>query len=97
MKKLLVVLGLIASVALYAEGNKVEVRGGIDLGQEFNHNYWNLQTGEMRLTGVGVGARNYVRQSNTLDFENDAFQWFFTYNSDQAILNGNNMEVLQHG
>ena len=43
MKKLLVVLGLIASVALYAEGNKVEVRGGIDLGQEFNHNYWNLQ------------------------------------------------------
>lgn len=62
-------------------------------------NYWNLQTGEMRLTGVdvGVGARNYVRQSNTLDFENDAFQWFFTYNDDQAILNGNNMEVLQHG
>ena len=42
MKKLLVVLGLIASVALYAEGNKVEVRVGADLGTEFSHNYYDV-------------------------------------------------------
>ncbi len=42
MKKILLVMGLLGSLAL-AEGNKVEVRGAIDLGQEFNHNYWNLK------------------------------------------------------
>ena len=42
MKKILLIIGLIGSIAL-AEGNKVEVRGAIDLGQEFNHNYWNLK------------------------------------------------------
>lgn len=42
MKKILLIVGLIGSLAL-AEGNKVEVRGAIDLGQEFNHNYWNLK------------------------------------------------------
>lgn len=42
MKKILLIIGLIGSLAL-AEGNKVEVRGAIDLGQEFNHNYWNLE------------------------------------------------------
>ena len=36
MKKLLVVLGLIASVALYAEGNKVEVRVGGDIMPQFS-------------------------------------------------------------
>ena len=62
-------------------------------------NFWNLQTGEMRITGVdfGVGARNYIRHSNTLDSEEDSFQWFFTYNNDQALLNGDNMEVLEYG
>ena len=38
MKKLLVVLGLIASVSLYAEGNKVEVRVGGDIVPQFNVN-----------------------------------------------------------
>ena len=42
MKKLLVVLGLIASVALYAEGNKVEVRGGADFATTFSHNFNNV-------------------------------------------------------
>ena len=43
MKKYLIILGMLLSLAIYAEGNKVEVRGGIDLGQEFNHNYWDLK------------------------------------------------------
>lgn len=42
MKKILLIIGLVSSLAL-AEGNKVEVRGAIDLGQKFNHNYWDLQ------------------------------------------------------
>ena len=63
------------------------------------NNYWNLDTGELRMTGVdvGVGARNYIRHSNTLDFEGDAYAWMFVFNGDQALLNGANMEVLQHG
>ena len=36
MRKFLLVAGLLASMALYAEGNKVEVRGGIDLNPTFN-------------------------------------------------------------
>ena len=36
MRKSLLVAGLLASAALYAEGNKIEVRGGIDLGQRFS-------------------------------------------------------------
>ena len=36
MRKFLLVVGLLASAALYAEGNKVEVRGGIDFGQRFS-------------------------------------------------------------
>lgn len=61
-------------------------------------NYWNLSTGEMRLTGidVGVGARNYIRESNTLDFEADSFAWNFVFNGNQALLNGEEMEVLYH-
>ncbi|MBP9478816.1 MAG: porin family protein [Sebaldella sp.] len=43
MKKYLIVLGMLLSLTSFAEGNKVEVRGGIDLGQEFNHNYNNLK------------------------------------------------------
>jgi opacity protein-like surface antigen len=42
MKKILLIVGLISSLA-FAEGNRIEVRGAIDLGQEFNHNYWDLQ------------------------------------------------------
>lgn len=61
-------------------------------------NYWNLDTGELRMVGidVGVGARNYVRNSNTLDFSADSFSWMFTFNGNQAMVNGNNMEVLYH-
>ena len=61
-------------------------------------NYWNLDTGEMRMVGidVGVGARNYIRNSNTLDFSADSFSWMFTFNGNQAMVNGNNMEVLYH-
>lgn len=36
MRKFLLVTGLLASAALYAEGNKIEVRGGFDLGQRYS-------------------------------------------------------------
>ena len=39
MRKFLLAAGLLASMALYAEGNKVEVRGGFDFGSTFQHNY----------------------------------------------------------
>lgn len=42
MKKILLIIGLISSMA-FAEGNKIEVRGAVDLAPEFNHNYWDLQ------------------------------------------------------
>lgn len=49
-----------------------------------------------RLNSVNsVGARNFVRHSNVLDFEEDGFVWFFTFNGDQAIIDGANMEVMQ--
>lgn len=37
----------------------------------YNYNYWNLQTGElhmMALDNLKIGARNYIRKSNTLDY-----------------------------
>ena len=42
MKKALLIMGLISSL-VFAEGNRLEVRAAIDLGQEFNHNYRNLK------------------------------------------------------
>lgn len=62
-------------------------------------NYWNLDTGELRMVGAGIsiGARNYVRHSNTLDYEYDGFVWFFDFNGEQATLNGNLMEVMERG
>jgi hypothetical protein len=62
-------------------------------------NYWNLDTGELRMVGAGIsiGARNYVRHSNTLDYEYDGFVWFFEFNGEQATLNGNLMEVMERG
>lgn len=62
-------------------------------------NYWNLDTGELRMTGidVGVGARNYVRNSNTLDFKEYSFAWHMTYNGHQALVNGHKLEVRQYG
>ena len=36
MKKFLLIAGLLASAALYADGNKIEVRGGFDFGQRFS-------------------------------------------------------------
>ena len=36
MRKFLLVVGILASAALYAEGNKVEVRGGFDFGQRYS-------------------------------------------------------------
>ena len=42
MRKFLLVVGLLASAALYAEGNKVEVRAGFDLGSTFQHNYYDV-------------------------------------------------------
>lgn len=61
-------------------------------------NFWNLATGDIRITGVdvGVGARNYVRHSNTMDFEDYSFAFDFTYNGNTATLNGIDMEVLYH-
>ncbi len=63
------------------------------------NNYWNLVTGELRMTGVGIGigAKNNVRHSNYLDFEEYSFAFDFTYNGDTATLNGVDMEVLYHG
>ena len=63
------------------------------------NNYWNLVTGELRMTGVGIGigAKNNVRHSNLLDFADYNFAFDFTYNGDVATLNGVDMEVLYHG
>ena len=59
-------------------------------------NYWNLDTGEFNLTwSAQVGARNYVHHSDKLDFGTEHFLWEFTFNGDQALLNGNRMEVVQ--
>lgn len=64
-------------------------------------NYWNLDTGDISIhataVNIGIGARNYVRHSNLLDFERDGFAWFFTFNGNQATINGNLMEVIQYG
>lgn len=60
------------------------------------YNYWNLDTGDMRITSTGaidIGARNYVRNSNTLVFDDYMFAFDFYYNSDQALVNGENYEV----
>ena len=42
MRKFLLVAGLLASMAVYAEGNKVEVRAGFDFGSTFQHNYYDV-------------------------------------------------------
>ena len=62
-------------------------------------NYWDLDTGNMRMTGVdvGVGARNYIRHSNTLDFEEYKFSYTFLYNSDTAMVNSATYEVYENG
>ena len=62
-------------------------------------NYWDLDTGNLVMRGlrIQIGARNFVRHSNVLDFEEDGFVWFFTFNGDQAIIDGANMEVMQRG
>ena len=60
-------------------------------------NYWNLDTGEISIQAtavdVGIGARNYIRHSNTLDFDDYYFFFGFNFNNEQALLNGENMEV----
>jgi phage minor structural protein len=62
-----------------------------------HRNYWNLDTGEISIqaTGVdvGVGARNYIRLINTLDYE--GYFWVFTFNvnGEQLLVNGENLEV----
>jgi len=63
------------------------------------NNYWNLDTGELVMRGlkIEIGARNFIRHSNVLDYEEDGFVWFFTFNGDQAIIDGANMEVMQRG
>ena len=61
------------------------------------NNYWNLDTGEISIQAtavdVGIGARNYIRHSNTLDFDDYYFFFSFNFNDQQALLNGENMEV----
>lgn len=66
--------------------------------QDATHrNYWNLETGEISITAtgvdVGVGARNYIRQSNTLDYP--GYFWVFSFyaNGEQMVVNGENLEV----
>ena len=63
------------------------------------NNWWNLDTGEISIQASGVnqtiGGRNFVRESNTLDFETYGFAWDFEFNGEQATLNGENMEVIQ--
>lgn len=60
-------------------------------------NHWNLETGDMRMVGIGVGARNYIRQSNLLNYEEDGFAWVFLFNGDNAEIDGSVMEVMQRG
>lgn len=60
-------------------------------------NYWNLDTGEISIQAtvadIGIGGRNYIRKSNTLDFKGYHFAFDFNYNNEQALLNGTEMEV----
>lgn len=79
-----------------------QIRTGIirDWNTEPPLNYWNLDTGEIQIQAtvdVGIGARNYIRNSNLLLFEDYAFTWGFNYNSDQAIVNGDTYEVRNYG
>lgn len=61
-------------------------------------NYWNLDTGQISIQpNVSIGARNYVRHSNTLDFNENYFVWSFMFNGHRALLNGHEMEVRQYG
>lgn len=60
-------------------------------------NYWNLDTGEISIQAtdvdVGIGGRNYIRRSNTMDFTGYYFVYDFYFNDEQAMLNDENMEV----
>lgn len=60
-------------------------------------NYWNLDTGEISIQAtdvdVGIGGRNYIRMSNTMDFTEYYFVYDFYFNDQQAMLNDENMEV----
>lgn len=64
-------------------------------------NYWNLETGEISIQAtvadIGVGGRNYIRQSNTLTFDDYYFAFAFNFNNDEAMLNTNLMEVAVNG
>lgn len=63
-------------------------------------NYWNLDTGEISIqatVNVGIGARNYIRKSNTLNFADYYWADEFQYNGEQALYNGVNAEVQYYG
>ena len=61
--------------------------------------YADIDNGIVRISAGAlaqtIGGRNYIRNSNTLDFIEYGFVWDFQYNGDQATLNGGNMEVIQ--
>lgn len=59
-------------------------------------NYWNLTTGELRmqaLSDIEIGARNWIRRSNTLDFEDYYFRFDFEVNGESLTLNSEVAEV----
>lgn len=45
------------------------------------------------LSNQEVGGRNYIRNSNTLEFEDYGFHWNFYFNDKRALLNDKPMEV----
>ena len=66
--------------------------------QGAGNNYWDLDTGQISIQAtvadLGIGARNYIRHSNTLDFADYYFFFAFQFNGEQALLNGETMEVI---
>lgn len=63
-------------------------------------NYWNLDTGDISIqatVNVGIGARNYIRKSNTLQFADYYWADEYEYNGEQAQYNGEDAEVGYYG
>jgi phage-related protein len=63
-------------------------------------NYWNLDTGDISIqatVNVGIGARNYIRKSNTLNFADYYWADEYEYNGEQAQYNGEDAEVGYYG
>lgn len=63
---------------------------------KLNKNYWNLDTGEFSLQAISdmeIGARNWIRRSNTLDFDGYYFRFDLEVNGESFVFNNENAEV----